>query len=217
MKKGDFVWILLLAGIVFVLLNPETNFMYKSANKSFPFVVGFTKFFVLATMGELLSLRIISGEWKAPGGIVWRAIIWGFLGMVIVVVFDVFSKGITDSMQAKMLPGYGNSWIFAFFTSTIMNLTFAPTMMAFHRVTDTYLDLYYETRKFPDLQTVVSHIHWNRFVSFVVCKTIPLFWIPAHTITFLLPGDYRVLMAGFLSMALGGILGFAKKREISRI
>jgi hypothetical protein len=44
-------------------------------------------------------------------------------------------------------------------------------------------------------------------------KTIPLFWIPAHTITFSLPPEYRVLMASFLSIALGGILAFAKRRS----
>ena len=53
------------------------------------------------------------------------------------------------------------------------------------------------------------------FVSFVLMKTIPIFWIPAHTITFLLPSEYRVLSAAFLSIALGAILAFAKKKKIS--
>ena len=44
-------------------------------------------------------------------------------------------------------------------------------------------------------------------------KTIPCFWIPAHTITFLLPENYRILSAGFLSIALGLILTLAKKRR----
>jgi len=40
-------------------------------------------------------------------------------------------------------------------------------------------------------------------------KTIPLFWIPAHTITFLLNPDYQVLFAAFLSIVLGAILAVA--------
>ncbi|MCX7905011.1 MAG: Mpv17/PMP22 family protein, partial [Caloramator sp.] len=51
------------------------------------------------------------------------------------------------------------------------------------------------------------------FISFVVLKTIPFFWIPAHTITFLLPSEYRVLMASFLSIALGAILSLAKRKK----
>ncbi len=48
------------------------------------------------------------------------------------------------------------------------------------------------------LKAVTDKIDWYGFMSFIVFKTIPLFWIPAHTITFLLPGEYRVLMAALL-------------------
>ncbi|MBK5251987.1 MAG: hypothetical protein JJE29_05070 [Peptostreptococcaceae bacterium] len=51
------------------------------------------------------------------------------------------------------------------------------------------------------------------FVSFVLAKTIPFFWIPAHTLTFLLPGQYRVLAAAMLSIALGLILTLAKIKK----
>jgi hypothetical protein len=43
-------------------------------------------------------------------------------------------------------------------------------------------------------------------------KTIPFFWIPAHTLTFLLPSEYRVLAAAMLSIALGLILTITKKK-----
>jgi hypothetical protein len=93
-----------------------------------------------------------------------------------------------------------------------MNLTFAPTMMLTHRMTDTWLDLRYEG-KYAGVADVVACIDWNGFVSFVLLKTIPLFWIPAHTVTFLLPPEYRVMMAAMLSIALGAILAFAKKKS----
>lgn len=59
---------------------------------------------------------------------------------------------------------------------------------------------------------VLDRIDWKGFVTFVVCKTIPVFWIPAHTVTFMLAPEYRVMMAAMLSIALGGILAFAKKK-----
>jgi hypothetical protein len=62
------------------------------------------------------------------------------------------------------------------------------------------------------MRAVVDKIDFYGFISFVVLKTIPIFWIPAHTVTFLLPPEYRVLMAAFLSIALGGILAFAKRK-----
>ena len=61
---------------------------------------------------------------------------------------------------------------------------------------------------------MVKRINWDDFISFVLVKTIPIFWIPAHTITFLLPPEHRVLSAAFLSTALGGILAFAKKKNV---
>jgi hypothetical protein len=55
-----------------------------------------------------------------------------------------------------------------------------------------------------EFKAVMGRIDWHGFVSFVVLRTIPLFWIPAHTMTFLLPPEFRVLMAAVLSIALGG-------------
>lgn len=44
-------------------------------------------------------------------------------------------------------------------------------------------------------------------------KTIPLFWFPAHTITFLLPGTWQVLFAAVLGVALGVILALANNTK----
>ena len=56
------------------------------------------------------------------------------------------------------------------------------------------------------LASVDKHI-WGSFIP----KTILCFWIPAHTVTFCLPQDYRVLMSAVLSLALGFILTFRPK------
>ena len=52
-------------------------------------------------------------------------------------------------------------------------------------------------------------MNWDVMWNFVFLKTIPLFWFPAHTITFLLPPDFQVLFAALLGIALGLILAFA--------
>ncbi|EQB89040.1 hypothetical protein M918_22160 [Clostridium sp. BL8] len=59
---------------------------------------------------------------------------------------------------------------------------------------------------------LIKTIDWYGYIGFVVCKTIPIFWIPAHTITFLLPSEYRVLTAALLSIVLGAILATSKAK-----
>lgn len=212
MQKGDFLWLLVLLAVIAFLVLPATHLVFMAQTAAHPYLIGFAKFFVLASMGELLALRIVTGGWMAPKGLIQRAIIWGFLGMVIVLIFDVFAGGVTSALKKGLLPGADSKLAFAFFVSTIMNLTFAPAMMFTHRMTDTYLDLKYEGKSASTMD-IVGRIDWKGFVSFVLFKTIPFFWIPAHTITFLLPPEYRVLAAALLSIALGAILAFAKKKS----
>jgi len=213
MKKGDLIWGLAFVLICAFLLNPSTQKSFIAITSAHPYIMGFVKFAILATMGELLAIRIVTADWNKPVGVISRAVIWGFLGMVIVLIFKVFAGGVISAQKSGALPFAGSAFAFAFFTSSIMNLVFAPTMMAFHRVTDTIIDLKAETGSNPDMKDVTDRIDWYGFVSFVVMKTIPFFWIPAHTITFLLPSEFRVLVAAFLSIALGAILAFAKKKQ----
>jgi hypothetical protein len=213
MKKGDFLWALVLALLAAFIVMPATHEIFMTYTSAHPYISGFIKFGILATMGELLAIRIVSGNWKAPTGVIYRAIIWGFLGVVITLMFQIFGSGVKAAMSNGYLPGGSSTFAFAFFTSAIMNLTFAPTFMAFHRYTDTYIDMMYEGKKNIKVADVVSRIDWKGFVSFVICKTVPIFWIPAHTITFLLAPEYRVLLAAFLSLALGAILAFGKKNS----
>jgi len=215
LQKGDFIWLGALGLIVLFLLVPRTHLIFVTMTQSHPYLMGFIKVFILATMGELLALRIVTNRWKSPVGLIYRAVIWGFLGMSFVLIFDIFASGVVSALEKGLLPGKGQ-FVFAFFTSAIMNIAFAPVMMAFHRITDTYLDLAHgklSNLSKIKLVDVVNHIDWQNFISFVILKTVPIFWIPAHTITFLLPAEYRVLLAAFLSIALGAILAFAKRKN----
>ena len=220
MKKKGLLWSGVMAIIVLFLAYPTTRELFGKTVKAHPYIMGFVKFSILATMGELLAIRITTGEFKNPTGLIYRFIIWGFLGIVFALMFPLFDAGVAGCKTAKLLPAitgsaFGNNLLTAFFTSAIMNLAFGPTFMAFHRITDTYIDLgegklnkIFKVK----LTDVTKKIDWNGFISFVILKTVPFFWIPAHTITFMLPKEYRLLMAAFLSIALGGILAFSKRK-----
>ena len=54
-----------------------------------------------------------------------------------------------------------------------------------------------------------------RFIiwGFTILKTVPIFWIPAHTVTFLLPSEYQVITAAALSVALGVILSLGNRNK----
>lgn len=213
LKKGDFIWLAALIAVVAFMIAPTTNEIFNTMTADVPYVMGFIKFAILATMGELMAIRIITGNYSKPAGFVYRIIIWGLIGMLITLMFNVFAGGVIAAQAKHYLPFNGSEFAFAFFTSVIMNCIFAPTFMAFHKYTDTYLDLKAEKGSSVSIKEITERIDWYGFVSFVLLKTIPYFWIPAHTITFLLPAEYRVMAAAFLSIALGAILAFAKRKK----
>jgi len=221
MKKGDFVFIGVILAIVAILVIPYTRSGFENLTTNYPYLMGFIKTSILATMGELLASRMSKKKYFTRTGMIYRFIIWGILGMGFVLMFKIFASGVSAAMSAGILPQLtGDSfWVslyVAFMISLIMNLIFAPTFMILHRITDTYIDL--GGGKLKDIskvsfREVISNIEWQSFFGFVILKTIPFFWVPAHTITFLLPENYRVLMAGFLSIALGLILTLSKMKQ----
>lgn len=212
MKKGDFIWTGILAAFLLFVMLPGSHEIFMDFTNNHPYLGGFIKFSILATLGEMLAIRITKGDYEKPYGLLTRFVIWGLIGVLITLMFQVFSSGVLSAMDKGLLPGAGSSFLFALFTSSIMNLCFGPTFMAFHRYTDTYLDIKGLEGHSPSAGQVLKTIDWPGFVSFVIFKTIPIFWIPAHTITFMLPPEYRVLLAAGLSLALGIILALAKTK-----
>lgn len=213
MKTGDLLWGLALAGTAALLGIPASQEAFVAFTTGHPYLAGFLKFAWLATLGELLALRIGAGRWVMPGALGARAFIWGLLGISITLAFTVFTEGARGAMQRGLLPGGAGPLGLAFFTSALMNLTFGPVLMGTHRFTDTWLDMRCEGLARRTVADVAGRIDWVGFCDFVVLKTIPLFWIPAHTAVFLLPAEFRVVAAAFLSVALGGILAFAKRNR----
>lgn len=221
MKKSDFIWILIILGFTSLVVINSTREIYESWNTKMPYLLGFIKTAFLASMGERLVHRMKYQTYFGDSGILLKAMVWGFLGMVFVLIFQIFSQGVIFAQQNQLLPLINSSsfWailLTAFLTSALMNIFFAPTFMMLHRLTDTYIELSDgNIRKMTTIkmEEVIGKIDFKVFMTFVIMKTIPIFWIPAHTITFLLPPEYRVLFASYLSIALGIILTFAKTRK----
>ena len=212
-KYRTLIWIGLIAIFATFLLYPPTHLLFINATNGHPYLMGFIKFATLSIMGEFLAIRLVSGKWQAVKGVLPKMLVWGLLGVAIVLMFALYTGGV-DSAVAKgfIYTGYPYIKILrAFYISAIMNLTFGPVFMAAHRISDTWIDARFTGNKITVSQTI-SVIDWSGFMKFVVGKTIPLFWIPAHTITFLLPDQYKVIFAASLSIFLGLILTFAKKK-----
>lgn len=213
MKKGHFIWGGLFLAFCLVLAVPSSREAFITFTDTYKLIGGFLKFSVLATMGELLAKRVGTGEWEFSSYFFTRALIWGLLGVLITMIFTIYATGVVKLQAIGLLPFEGAALSFAFFTATLMNVTFGPTFMYAHRISDTYLDMRHEGVKNITMTKVVQRIDTASFVTFVVMKTVPFFWIPAHTLTFLLPSQYRVLAAAMLSIALGLILTVAKKKQ----
>ncbi|MBI9048757.1 MAG: hypothetical protein JEZ00_05045 [Anaerolineaceae bacterium] len=215
---GDGLWLVLLVGISMFFMLPKTNQVFVSLTTAHPFMMGFLKFSILATMGELLALRLANGKWKHPTGLLAKGFVWGVIGIAVTFMFSFFSCGVVAMIDKGILPaGSGSiqSLLKAFYTSLLMNLTFGPVFMAAHRISDAYIDMRAGGMK-TKIVDVISAINWNDFINFVVGKTIPFWWIPVHTLTFLLPGEYRVLAAAYLSIFLGAILAYARRRDTKK-
>ena len=76
-----------------------------------------------------------------------------------------------------------------------MNLQFGPFLVIMHRVLD---------------NLAAGQSNWKGINKGLYC--LLWFWIPAHTVTFLMPTDLRILMAAVWSLALGLLLGFFNRK-----
>ncbi len=228
MKRIDFYFILVVVALfVPFFLSDRLYAGYQSFNDSHGMIMSFLKFAILSTLGELLGLRISTGNYLRKGfGILPRALVWGVLGMGINLAFIIFSTGvpaaaaylgIADPAAIMTGPICLGKVLLAFAISVCLNSIFAPVFMTFHKITDTHILATGGTLRglFTPIPMgdIMQNLNWRVQWGFVFKKTIPLFWFPAHTITFLLPGEVRVLFAALLGVALGVILAVAARKK----
>ena len=227
-KKQDIIfWGVVILFFLPFFISDKVYHFYLDFNHAHGMVMAFIKFAILATLGEVIGQRIKTGKYFQPGfGILPRMIVWGFLGLTIKIAFLIFATGtpvlleylgMKGALSAFSEPLGGKKIMVAFFTSSAMNLVYAPVMMTFHKITDNHiLSTGGTLRGFFSpipIGKIFVNLNWDVMWNFVFKKTIPFFWIPAHTITFLLPPDWQVLFAALLGIALGTILAVADMTE----
>jgi len=231
MKKGDvgaiiflvvfacavvfFPWTVSLTGKVQLgeLSKGFDNFGKFTAH--FPYLMGFFKVGLLATFGEMLKVRVKTGSWKVPA-LFARFIVWGIVGLLFTFVFAMFANGMGSLIGTPLWfgkkawalnPTFWDKLLFAFSTSFWQNVIFAFPMMLGHEWCNEVIN----QKRFVGGAEFLEKLNkpvWGSFIP----KTIIFFWIPAHTVTFLLPPDYRVLMSAVLSLVLGAILTFRSSK-----
>lgn len=212
MKKGDFLWSFILLMFIVILIIPASRTVFNTVTSMHPYIGGFMKFAILATMGDLLGGRILKGEWNIPNGFIFRAAVWGIIGMMITLVFPVFTGGVAAAQSSGMLPFAGSKLAQAFFGSTIMNVTFGPMIYMYHKFGDIYIDIKCENNGGKlTVKEFVNRVDWYSIVGFSWLKVQTFVWIPCHTIVFLLPAQYRVLASAFLSILLGILIAISAK------
>ena len=229
MKKGDvgaiiflvvfacavvfFPWTVTITGKVQLgeLSHGFDNFGRFTAH--FPYLMGFFKVGLLATFGEMLKVRMKTGSWKVPA-LFARFIVWGIVGLLFTFVFAMFAKGVGSLIgtplwfgRMTLKPNFWDNLLFAFSTSFWQNVIFAYPMMLGHEWCNEVINQKRLVGGAEFLEKLNKPV-WGSFIP----KTIIFFWIPAHTVTFLLPPDYRVLMSAVLSLVLGAILTFRKAK-----
>ena len=232
MKKSDFIFILALCAIFtpFIVSEEAYNF-YRTQSANHAMIMGFIQYAVLATLGEMLGLRFQTGEYiNKSFGPLSRALVWGTLGLTIVAAIHIFGVGTPPFLDYVFGLDKGTfaSHIFsaefsgmkllgAFFMAFFMDVFFSPLFMIVYTIYDMHIKqtggtlkgfFSHKVKYSENLQNFNWKVQWR----FVFMKTIPFFWIPAHTIMYLLPTEFQVLMSSMLGIVLGVILFIANRK-----
>ena len=158
-----------------------------------PILTAMAQFAVLGTLGDIISKWLVARRFFMPfnfGTILLKMLEWALLAICIKYAFVGF-HGFVDSLVAHgMLPELSKIGR-AFTISTTMNLQFGPFLVIAHRLLDNAIE---RKSNWTGIDKGMLSLLW--------------FWIPAHTLTFILPKPFQIGLAALWSVVLGLILGF---------
>jgi hypothetical protein len=164
-----------------------------------PLTSAFIQFALLGTLGECLSHTIRRRRLTIGCTILQLAgkmLAWGVLGLVIKYGFAGMKGFVAALLEHQLLPAmFADGILRALAVSVCTNVFFGPQMMAFHRLEENLL---------------MRQWNWSGLER--AWFTLVWFWIPAHTVTFLLPKDFQIGLAAVWSVVLGLILGLTTPR-----
>ena len=145
-----------------------------------PILTAMLQFAVLGTLGDAVSHWIVKKKIFSPYDVktlALKIIEWSILAVMITYAFIGF-QGFIDSLiinnYLPQLEGIGKS----FAISTSINLQFGPLLVIMHRLMDNFIA---GKQNWKNLDKGFYSLLW--------------FWIPAHTITFILPKEFQIGLA----------------------
>lgn len=165
---------------------------------TYPIWSAMLQFAVLGTFGEVISRWIAKKKIFYPFSFIttiWKMIAWSILAVCIKYAF-VGTEGYLDALVYHQpfaflpLVFKESPFLHAFAKSVLVNLQFGLFLVLFHRILD---------------NLIVRQKNWRHLDKAMF--TLLWFWIPAHTVTFILPTDYQIGLAALWSVVLGMLLG----------
>ena len=175
--------------------------IYISWVSNNPLLSAAIQFGILGTLGEFISAAIKNKK-ITPIGNWWqtiaKVIAWALLGIIIKYGFVGMKGAVRALIDHHLFPQFfstGLGW--AFSVSVITNLFFGPQMMFIHRLEDNLIAYKWDL---TGLQNAFLTLIW--------------FWIPAHTVTFMLPKEMQIGLAAIWSVMLGIIMGITAPKKI---
>lgn len=171
---------------------------YIQIVEKYPILSAIVQFAILGTTGDMVSKWLLQRRFFLPYS--WHVILlkmveWSILAVSIKYAFVGF-QGFTDSLITHHLLPPLSPLSRAFTVSALMNLQFGPFLVIAHRLLD---NLIHRENNWHQLDKGLLSLLW--------------FWIPAHTITFILPRPFQIGLAALWSLALGIILGFYNRKK----
>ncbi|MDD3535589.1 MAG: hypothetical protein PHC50_05520 [Candidatus Cloacimonetes bacterium] len=167
--------------------------------KAYPILSAMLQFAILGTLGEIISKWVVQKSFKYPFSAfltLWKMIVWALLSIAIKYAFVGFTGFVAFLSDKGMLPAFKpGSFGWAFSVSALMNLQFGLFLVVMHRVLD----------NIPE-----KHKNWANMDKSMY--SLLWFWIPAHTVTFMMHDALRIGLAAVWSLALGLILGFYNRK-----
>lgn len=170
---------------------------YIEIVKARPIATAMVQFALLGTFGEIVSKWLAGRRFFFPFGLrgtALRMLGWALLAVCIKYAFSGFVSFVEGLVAHGLLPEMSRLG-HAFAVSLFMNLQFGPFLVIVHRLIDNAID---GRPNWANLEKGLLSLLW--------------FWVPAHTVTFLLPLELRIGLAAVWSVALGLILGWYNRQ-----
>jgi hypothetical protein len=171
---------------------------YVETVKAYPIITAMIQFAILGTLGDMISKWVIQKRIFLPftyKTVILKMLEWTFLAVCIKYAFVGFNYFVQGLVEKNMLPQLNYFWE-AFVISATMNLQFGPFLVIMHRLLDNLIN---REKNWANLDKGMYSLLW--------------FWLPAHTITFMLPKPFQIGLAALWSVVLGLILGYYNSKR----